>query len=209
LNSSLKMPTSRWLAEARRDHYRRRAREEGYRSRAAYKLLEAQRKYRLMKRGDIVVELGAWPGGMAQAAARIVGPEGVVVAVDVRRFERFDEQNIHTLQLDILEDDVIEPVLKLLEGRRVNLLVSDAAPRFIGVRDVDVARQLELTMKAYEIAGSLVENGGSVMLKAFECEELRELEREMRGDYRVVRRFIPRASRKTSSELYLIGIRKI
>lgn len=200
------MPEGRWLAEAKRDYYRRRAREEGYRSRAAYKLLEAQKKYRLMRRGDIVVELGAWPGGMSQAAARIVGPEGLVVAVDRRRFRAFEERNILTLELDLLEDDVAGTVLDLLEGKRADFLISDASPKFIGVREVDVARQMELTLKSYDIARELVARGGSVMLKAFECEELRALEREMRREYRMVKRFIPRASRKASSELYLIGL---
>ena len=203
------MPSGRWLAEARRDSYKRKAKEEGYRSRAAYKLLEAHEKYGLMRRGSIVVELGAWPGGMSQAAARIVGPEGVVVAIDRRGFREFRERNILTLELDILEDDVVGAVLDLLEGRRADLLVSDASPRFMGVREVDVARQLELTIRSHEIARELLARGGSAMLKAFECEELRELEREMRKEFRIVKRFIPRASRKTSSELYLIGLRKI
>ncbi len=202
------MPTRRWIDEARRDHYRRRAREEGYRSRAAYKLLEAQKKFRLMRRGDIVVELGAWPGGMTQAAARIVGPEGLVVAIDVRKFEPFEEDNIIALQLDLLEDDVVSEVLKTLEGRPANLLVSDASPKFSGIRDIDIIRQYELALKSYEIAKKLVKRNGSVMLKAFDCEETKELEWELRKDYKVVKRFIPKAKRKTSSEFYFIALGK-
>ncbi len=199
----------RWLAEARRDYYRRRAREEGFRSRAAYKLLEAVERFRLIKRGDIVVELGAWPGGMSQAASRIVGPQGLVIAVDRREFRSFEEANIITLQLDILEDEVIDPILDITGGKRVDVLVSDASPRFIGVRDVDVARQIELTLRSMEIADGLVRRGGNVMLKAFECEDLRDVEDMLRERFDKVRRFIPRSSRKTSSELYLIGLRRL
>jgi len=203
------MPTRRWLDEAKRDHYRKKAKEEGYRSRAAYKLLEAQKKYEFIKRGDIVVDLGAWPGGMSQAASRLVGPEGIVIAIDKREFDEFAEKNIVTLQLDILEDDVVSEVSKILDGKQVDVLISDASPRFTGIRDVDILRQYELTVKSYEIARDLVRRGGSIMLKAFECEDLRELELKLRREYGFVKRFIPRAKRKTSSELYLIALKKL
>lgn len=199
----------RWRSEARRDIYRRKAREEGYRSRAAYKLLEANNRFKLIKRGDIVVELGAWPGGMSQAAARLVGPEGLVVAVDVRRFKRFEEPNIVTLELDILEDDVAEAVLEALNGKRADVLISDASPRFTGIRDVDVLRQMELAEKSYQISLEVLRRGGSAMLKAFECRELRELEQRIRESFRKVKRFIPSATRKTSSELYLIALKML
>jgi len=203
------MPTRRWLDEAKRDHYRKKAKEEGYRSRAAYKLLEAQKKYEFIKRGDIVVDLGAWPGGMSQAASRLVGPEGIVIAIDRREFDEFAEKNIVTLQLDILEDDVVSEVSKILDGKQADVLISDASPRFTGIRDVDILRQYELTVKSYEIARELVRRGGSIMLKAFECEDLRELELKLRREYGFVKRFIPRAKRKTSSELYLIALKKL
>ncbi|HDD39903.1 MAG TPA: RlmE family RNA methyltransferase [Nitrososphaeria archaeon] len=203
------MPTRRWLDEAKRDHYRKKAKEEGYRSRAAYKLLEAQKKYEFIKRGDIVVDLGAWPGGMSQAASRLVGPEGIVIAIDRREFDEFAEKNIVTLQLDILEDDVVSEVSKVLDGKQADVLISDASPRFTGIRDVDILRQYELTVKSHEIARDLVRRGGSIMLKAFECEDLRELELKLRREYGFVKRFIPRAKRKTSSELYLIALKKL
>jgi len=203
------LPTNRWIQEAGRDHYRRRARKEGYRSRAAYKFLEAQKRYRLVKRGDIAIDLGAWPGGISQALARMVGSEGLVIAVDKRRFKRFDEQNIITLQLDILEDDVVSEVRKILREKPADFLISDASPSFSGIRDIDVLRQIELTQRSYEIARELVKKDGSVMLKALECGELHELERRLRKEFKVVRRFIPKATRRGSSELYLIGLGKL
>jgi 23S rRNA (uridine2552-2'-O)-methyltransferase len=199
------MPTRRWIEEVKRDLYRRRAREEGYRSRAAYKLEEAQRRFGLLKRGNIVVELGAWPGGMAQAASRIVGPEGLVVVVDVRKIKPFEEENVIALQLDILEDDVIREVLRVLDGRRADLLISDASPSFTGIRDIDIVRQYELALRSYEIAGCLVRRDGSLMLKAFDSEETIELAEKLRRDYAVVKKFVPRARRKTSSEFYFIA----
>jgi len=202
------MPTRRWIEEAKRDYYRRKAREEGYRSRAAYKLLEAQKKYNLIERGNIVVDLGAWPGGMTQAASKLVGPEGLVIAVDKRELEEFSEGNIITLQLDILEDAVASEIFKILEGKMADVLISDASPKFTGIRDIDIIMQYELTAKSHEIAKKLVKRGGSIMLKAFECDELRDLEAELRREYGFVKRFMPRARRKTSSELYLIALKK-
>ena len=202
------MPTRRWIEEAKRDYYRRKAREEGYRSRAAYKLLEAQKKYNLIERGNIVVDLGAWPGGKTQAASKLVGPEGLVIAVDKRELEEFSEGNIITLQLDILEDAVASEIFKILEGKMADVLISDASPKFTGIRDIDIIMQYELTAKSHEIAKKLVKRGGSIMLKAFECDELRDLEAELRREYGFVKRFMPRARRKTSSELYLIALKK-
>ncbi|MCS7126064.1 MAG: RlmE family RNA methyltransferase [Aigarchaeota archaeon] len=201
--------TRNWMLEARRDVYRRRARSEGYRSRAAYKLLEADKKFRLIKDGAVVVELGAWPGGMSQVASRMVGPRGLVVAVDIKRFKKFEESNIIPVEADICEEDVVSKIIEVLNGRQVDLLISDASPKFTGVREVDVIKQMELTEKAYRIALEIVKKEGSIMLKAFECDELKLLEEEVKRSFKIVKRFIPSATRKTSSELYLIAQGKI
>lgn len=201
--------TRNWMLEARRDVYRRRARSEGYRSRAAYKLLEADKKFRLIKDGAVVVELGAWPGGMSQVASRMVGPRGLVVAVDIKRFKKFEESNIIPVEADICEEDVVSKIIEVLNGRQVDLLISDASPKFTGVREVDVMKQMELTEKAYRIALEIVKKEGSIMLKAFECDELKLLEEEVKRSFKIVKRFIPSATRKTSSELYLIAQGKI
>jgi len=197
-----------WAEEAYRDIFRRRAKIEGFRSRAAYKLLEANNRFRLIKEGDIVVELGAWPGGMAQAASRLVGETGLVIAVDIRKFKVFSESNIITIQSDILEEDTIQKILQVLNGKQVDVAISDASPKFTGIRDVDIARQIELTEKSYNISLKLVKRGGSIMLKALECRELQLLEEQIRSSFSYVKRFIPSATRKTSSEIYLVGLKR-
>jgi len=197
-----------WAKEAYRDIFRRRAKVEGFRSRAAYKLLEANKRFRLIKEGDIVVELGAWPGGMTQAASRLVGETGLVIAVDVRKFKAFSESNVITIQSDILEEDTTIKILQVLNGKLVDVVVSDASPRFTGVRDVDISRQIELTEKSYNISLKLVKRGGSIMLKALECRELQLLEEQLRTSFNYVKRFIPSATRKTSSEIYLVGLKR-
>jgi 23S rRNA (uridine2552-2'-O)-methyltransferase len=198
-----------WAEEAYRDIFRRRAKTEGFRSRAAYKLLEADKRFRLIKKGDIVVELGAWPGGMTQAASRLVGETGLVIAVDIRKFKAFSESNIITINSDILEeDDTVQKILQVLNGKQVDVVISDASPKFTGIRDVDTARQIELTEKSYNISLKLVKKGGSIMLKALECRELELLEEQIRSSFSYVKRFIPSATRKTSSEIYLIGLKR-
>jgi len=197
-----------WAGEAYRDIFRRRAKIEGFRSRAAYKLLEANKRFRLIMEGDIVVELGAWPGGMAQAASRLVGETGLVIAVDIRKFKVFSESNIITIQSDILEEDTIQKILQVLNGKQVDVVISDASPKFTGIRDVDIARQIELTEKSYHISLKLVKRGGSIMLKALECRELQLLEEQIRSSFSYVKRFIPSATRKTSSEIYLVGLKR-
>ncbi|MCL7388998.1 MAG: RlmE family RNA methyltransferase [Thaumarchaeota archaeon] len=198
-----------WAEEAYRDIFRRRAKTEGFRSRAAYKLLEADKRFRLIKKGDIVVELGAWPGGMTQAASRLVGETGLVIAVDIRKFKAFSESNIITINSDILEEeDTVQKILQVLNGKQVDVVISDASPKFTGIRDVDIARQIELTEKSYNISLKLVKKGGSIMLKALECRELELLEEQIRSSFSYVKRFIPSATRKTSSEIYLIGLKR-
>ncbi|MCL7401376.1 MAG: RlmE family RNA methyltransferase [Thaumarchaeota archaeon] len=198
-----------WAEEAYRDIFRRRAKTEGFRSRAAYKLLEADKRFRLIKKGDIVVELGAWPGGMTQAASRLVGETGLVIAVDIRKFKAFSESNIITINSDILEEeDTVQKILQVLNGKQVDVVISDASPKFTGIRDVDIARQIELTEKSYNISHKLVKKGGSIMLKALECRELELLEEQIRSSFSYVKRFIPSATRKTSSEIYLIGLKR-
>lgn len=194
-----------WIKEASRDIFKRRAITEGFRSRAAYKLLEANKKFKLIKPGDIVVELGAWPGGMTQAASRLVGETGLVIAVDIRKFKEFNEPNIITIQSDILEEDTLQKILDVLDGKLVDVVVSDASPHLTGIRDMDICKQMELTEKAYEISLKLLKKEGSIMLKAFECDELRMLEEHIKSSFGYFKRFIPSATRKTSSEIYLIG----
>jgi 23S rRNA (uridine2552-2'-O)-methyltransferase len=198
-----------WAEEAYRDIFRRRAKIEGFRSRAAYKLLEANKRFRLIKEGDIVVELGAWPGGMTQAASRLVGETGLVIAVDIRKFKVFSESNIITIQSDVREEeDAVQKILQVLNGKKVDVIISDASPKFTGIRDIDITRQIELTEKSYNISLKLVKRGGSIMLKALECPELQLLEEQIGSSFSYVKRFIPSATRKTSSEIYLIGLKR-
>jgi 23S rRNA (uridine2552-2'-O)-methyltransferase len=182
------------LSEARKDYYRKRAKEEGYKSRAAFKLLEAIKKYKLIKPGDRVVDMGAAPGGWLQVASQAVGTTGIVVGVDLSPIE---------VEMDNTHPKLTETVKELLE-RPADVLLSDLSPKISGVWDLDQYRQIDLTIKSLTVGDVLLRPGGNAMLKVFEGERFTEAEQEARKRYNFVAIMKPDASRNASSEMYLL-----
>jgi 23S rRNA (uridine2552-2'-O)-methyltransferase len=195
------------LSEARKDFYRRKAREEGYKSRAAYKLLEAVQKYKLIKPGDRVIDLGAAPGGWLQVASQAVGGQGLAVGVDLSPI-RLEADNMRTLRMDI-NDPALPETVKGLLTRPADVLLSDLSPRISGVWDLDQYRQIELTLKSITLGDELLKAGGNAMLKVFQGERFKEAEGEARKRYNFVAIMKPRASRNESSEMYLLCLGRL
>lgn len=183
------------------DTYYKKAKQEGYRSRAAYKLIELQQRFRLMKAGDWVVDLGAAPGGWLQVATRVVGPHGKVIGVDLQAIDGFRESNIMLVQGDITADDT-ERKIKRLMGGPPHCVISDLAPRLSGIRDADTARCLELNRAALKIATELLRPGGTLLIKSFINNELPAFTLEIKKHFRSVQRTRPEATRQRSSEFY-------
>jgi 23S rRNA (uridine2552-2'-O)-methyltransferase len=183
------------------DSYFKKAKQEGYRSRAAYKLLELQQRYRLMKSGDRVIDLGAAPGGWLQVVARIIGQSGKVVAVDLEPIQPFSQSNIFVLRGDISSDDIQERVYQLLSGP-ANCILSDLAPKLSGIRDADMARSLELNRMALALAARLLRPGGTLLLKSFISTDLQMFTAELKQHFATVQRTKPEATRQGSSEFY-------
>ncbi|MCS7118242.1 MAG: RlmE family RNA methyltransferase [Thaumarchaeota archaeon] len=203
------MSKARWLSERRDDPWHRRAKAEGYPSRAAYKLLYLQERYRVLRRGDRVVDIGSWPGGMLKVESEIVGPEGLVVAVDIRE-PLYRAPNVKFLMLDIEDPRAPDAILDALNGERCDALISDASPKLTGSRDVDVLNQLILTVRALEVSDLVLSQGGNAVLKAFECEELGDVERRLRKSFRAYKRTVtPPTLRKRSTEVYLVCLGKL
>lgn len=190
------------LDEARKDYYRKRAREEGYESRAAYKLLEAVKKYRLIKPGDRVIDLGAAPGGWLQVASKAVGSTGIVVGVDLSPIH-LEMENTHTLKMDITDPKLSETVKELIK-RPADVLLSDLSPKISGAWDLDQYRQIDLTINSITIGDTLLKVGGNAMFKCFQGERFSEAEKEARQRYNFVAIMKPHASRNESSEMYLL-----
>jgi 23S rRNA (uridine2552-2'-O)-methyltransferase len=190
------------LAEARRDLYRRLAREQGYKSRAAFKLLEANERYGFIGEGARVLDLGAAPGGWMQVASELVGPEGIVVGVDLSPI-RLKGSNLKAIKMDV-HDPTLPAKVKELLGGDADVVLSDLAPSVTGVWELDQTRQIELTLRVLEIAQELLKASGSVFCKLFEGQRSQEVRDEFRRRFRSVRVVKPAASRSASSELYYL-----
>lgn len=187
-----------------RDTYYKKAKQQGYRSRAAYKLLELQERFRIFKTGQLIVDLGAAPGGWIQVAAKLVGPSGKVIGVDLQPLEPFHQKNIIVVQADITAAETEQRIMEYL-GRPADSVISDVAPKLTGIRDTDEARSLELNQTALEVAKRLLRSGGTFLIKSFVSEELRIFSTELEKQFCSIQRTRPDASRKGSSEIYFFA----
>lgn len=184
-----------------KDAFYRKAKKEGYRSRAAYKLLELNRRFRLIRPGDRVVDLGAAPGGWLQIASQLAGKKGKVVGADIQPIEPLKQQNVSLFQGDITSEDSISKI-KELSGSPADCVLSDLSPRLSGIHDADISRSLELARLALKVACDLLRPGGNFLVKTFVGEELNSFSQQLKEYFRSVQRTRPEASRKGSSEIY-------
>jgi 23S rRNA (uridine2552-2'-O)-methyltransferase len=194
------------LSEARTDYYRRKAREEGYKSRAAYKLLEAVKKYRLIKPGDRVLDIGAAPGGWLQVASEAVGESGRVVGIDLDEI-RLNLSNVRTLMMDVYDKTTLEKVRALFD-MPADVMLSDLSPKISGAWDLDHYKQIELVLRSFDLGDDILRKGGNAMLKLFDGERFIESRKEAERRYTTVVVMKPKASRGTSSEMYFVCLGK-
>lgn len=197
--------TNAWLQRRKKDQYYRLAKIKGYRSRAAYKLLQTNRSYSMIRPQDKVVDLGSHPGGWLQIAREVVGPEGLVIGVDVKHIEPLSYTNVKLLKLDIYSADIVDKILAESKGP-VDTVISDLAPSIIGSWDVDHARQVDLARTAFEVAKEILRQGGNVLIKLFQGPELRDFQDEATPLFKQSRLLKPKASRPESSEVYFLGL---
>jgi len=194
---------SKWMYERQRDYYFREAKREGYRSRAAYKLKQINDRYHLIHRGDVVVDLGCAPGSWSQVAAELVGPEGTVIGIDLEPVEPIP--GVAILQGDMLKADIVAALEEVLAGRQANVLLSDMSPKTSGSRLRDHLRSMALAEAALDFARHHLHPGGNLVLKVFEGGALAEFVSEVRSLFQFCKPHAPPASRKESSETYVIG----
>src|SRR5688572_3356461 len=189
----------------RKDAFHQRAKREGLRSRAAYKLQEMERAERVLAKGARVVDLGCWPGGWLQVAAAAVGPTGRVVGVDLAALDSpLDLANVFAIQGDLAEASVLAALRDRLGGP-ADVVLSDAAPKLTGVRATDRARE-EALLAAIEAAlPYLLAPGGALLVKLLDCPESAGFVKRLRARFDTARELRPEASRKGSSERYLLA----
>ncbi len=194
----------RWVNEHRRDPYTRRARKEDYRSRAAYKLLQINKKFRVIHRGDAVLDLGCAPGGWSQVAAKVVDSKGIVVGVDLDDVKPFP--GLTFVRGDLNSETTQAAVRACLLGRRANVVLSDMSPNISGTYGLDHLRSMMLAKLAIDFGLPLLEEGGHLVIKAFEGGDLGDLVGRLRTRFARVKRFRPEATRKASSEVYIVAL---
>lgn len=198
--------SSRWLAEHGSDEYVKLARAQGYRSRAAFKLLEIDKKYRLLEPGMLVVDLGAAPGSWSQVAARKTGAatgKGRVIASDI--LPMAPVEGVQFLQGDFTDRQVLEGLSNLVDKRAVDLVISDMAPNSSGIKEIDQPRSICLVELALEFSGGVLKRGGKLVTKVFEGDGTAGVRRAYRRKFEGLVNFKPASSRAGSRELYLIG----
>ncbi len=194
----------KWLRERKRDYYYRKAKMEKYRSRAAYKLLQLNSRFRFLREGFRVIELGCAPGGWTQVASELGGAAGRVVGVDLQRVDEVGE-NVVLLRGDFTSGEVRERLRELMPECEV--VLCDASPEISGVWSVDHARSMELCEAALSIAEAHLTAGGTLVTKAFQGDMLHEFVKKLRTRFGYVKVSKPEASRKRSAEVYLVAMK--
>lgn len=198
-----KNKTSRqWVHDHINDPYVKQAQAQGYRSRAAFKLLQIDERDRLLGPGKVVVDLGSTPGGWSQVVARKVLPSGRVVAIDLLPMEPV--AGVHFVLGDFREDEPLQQLVAALEGRQVDLVLSDMAPNLSGIAVTDQARSAHLMELALDFADRYLKTGGDMLVKVFHGTGFDVLRQNMQTLFQVVQVRKPESSRDRSSEVYLL-----
>lgn len=192
-----------WLREHHTDPWVKRARKEGWRSRAAYKLLEIDKRDRLLQPGMVVVDLGAAPGGWSQVAAQRVGKQGCVIALDLLAMP--DVDGVHVIQGDMNDDESIALIMELLGERPVDLVISDMAPNISGMDAIDQPRSVHLAELTADFAFKVLRPGGDLLLKIFQGAGTESFRDDLRRNFNKVVIRKPDASRARSREIYLLA----
>lgn len=198
--------SDRWYQERRKDSYFRKAKVQGYRARSAYKLKQMQERWRFLKNGQAVADLGCAPGGWSQVLVELVGREGLVLGVDLQKTRPVEGATF--LQGDFTHKETQDRLVALLEKSGhdgFDCVVSDMAPDMSGQYDLDQARSVHLCELALAFAEQHLRPGGSMLCKVFEGADFQAFREEVRQRFRKVYQFAPPASRKQSSEVYLFA----
>jgi 23S rRNA (uridine2552-2'-O)-methyltransferase len=194
----------RWLKQHFNDPYVKRAQKEGLRSRSAYKLLEIQEKTKLIKSGMTIVDLGAAPGGWSQVASRIVGEAGKVYALDILPMEAL--VHVEFLQGDFREESTMQQFLQRIQSTPIDLVISDMAPNFSGMRSIDQPKSIYLAELALDFAQKVLKPKGCFLVKTFQGEGFEAFLKNLRSLFTKVTIRKPSSSRGSSAEIYLVAM---
>jgi 23S rRNA (uridine2552-2'-O)-methyltransferase len=193
--------SKKWSSERKHDGYYKKAKKEGYRARSSYKLDQINTRYNLINAGDAVLDLGAAPGGWLQVALEIVGPQGKVVGVDLQGIKPID--NVIFIKGDMKKPETLQKILEMVNS--VDVVVSDMSPNITGHYSMDHARSIELAEISLKVARKLLKKGGNFVVKVFEGDLFPDFFKGVESLFGFTKAHSPKASRKQSSEIYVIG----
>ena len=194
--------TKAWIKARKHDRFYRAAKRQAYRSRAAIKLAQIDDRYGIFREGDVVVDLGAAPGGWSQVAKERVGPRGRVLAVDLVPMAHIE--GVDFLRGDFTEAKIEAKLFELL-GRPADAVLSDSSPRLSGARSYDVARAFGLAERALSFAVRALRPDGALLVKVFQGDGYEEFLRRVGGKFRRVKGIKPTASARGSAETYILA----
>jgi len=192
-----------WLKEHFDDEYVLRSQKDGYRSRAIYKLIEIDKKDRLVKPGMTVIDLGAAPGGWSEYCAKKLGKNGTMVALDILPMESIDGVTI--IEGDFREESVFDELMNVMNNNQSDLVISDMAPNITGMGSVDMPRAYYLCELALDLAKQTLKPGGGLLVKLFQGEGFEAYNKELKASFSKVVMRKPKASRARSREVYALA----
>ncbi|MDO9419753.1 MAG: RlmE family RNA methyltransferase [Herminiimonas sp.] len=198
-----------WLHDHINDPYVKLAQKEGYRARAVYKLKEIDESEKLIKPGQVIVDLGCTPGSWSQYVRNKLsgsvggGINGTIIGLDMLPMESIAD--VHFIQGDFREQEVLEQLEQLVAGRKVDLVLSDMAPNLSGIAVADAARMMDIIDLAIDFSKQHMKPSGSLLVKCFNGTGFNEIVQKFRLEFKTVMQKKPKASRDKSSEIFLLG----
>ena len=187
----------KWISERKKDHYYKEAKKQGYRARSAFKLIQINNRYHILRKGSIIIDLGASPGGWSQVASRY----GRVIAIDIKKMMPIE--GVEFIEGDITDENTVSRIKDI--ASEVDAVISDASPSLSGKYEMDQARSVWLCEHALKIAKEFLKEGGNFVCKIFEGSNFKEFLEDVKKSFMMVKLHRPQASRKASSEIYIIA----
>lgn len=189
-----------------KDFYFYKAKRNHYLARSVYKLKEIDEKYHLLKKNDVVLDLGCHPGSWLQYCSKVIGPKGMILGIDLKELDHKFGDNVRFLKADILDLNI--RTIKSMVNKDFGVVLSDMAPFTTGDKFVDHERSMRLARRSLEIADQVLRKAGNFLCKILEGEESHAFPKEVRERFGFMKIYKPKGSRKESREIYVIGLGK-
>jgi len=194
---------TRWYQEKKKEHFYKEAKRVGYRARSAFKLKQINRRFNIFSKTDTVVDLGAAPGGWTQVTKELIGKHGKIIGVDILPIKPIED--VEFIQGDITDKEIQNKIINRLNNSLADVVISDISPDISGNYSIDQSRSLWLCEQAFNVACILLKPGGIFVCKIFEGPDINNFINEVKKYFDLVKKFSPKASRKRSSEIYIIA----